>query len=118
MGKIEGDFFKSIIDECHKEGVILTLASRGEPTLHPDLIDMLNYVKEVFEVKINTNTSRLNTKLSEAIISSVNHVVFSIDSHIPKEYEVIRKGGNFENVLNNVKEFGGLEILKNFYLRN
>jgi len=107
MGKIEIDFFKSIIDECHKEGVgALTLASRGEPTLHPDLIDMLNYVKgKFFEVKINTNASRLNTKLSEAIISSVNHVVFSIDSHISKEYEVIRKGGKFDNVLNNVKEF-------------
>ena len=99
MGKIEIGFFKSVIDECYKEGVgAITLASRGEPTLHPDLLEMLNYIKGKFlEVKINTNASRLNTKLSEAIISSVNHVVFSIDSHVPKEYEQIRKGGSVDD---------------------
>ena len=107
MGKIDIAFFKSIIDECHKEGVgAITLASRGEPTLHPDFLEMINYLKGKFlEVKINTNASRLNAELSEAIISSVNHVVFSIDSHVPKEYEAIRKGGKFNTVLENVKEF-------------
>ena len=107
MGKMEIDFFKSIIDECYEEGVgAITMASRGEPTLHPQLLEMLNYIKGKFlEVKINSNASRLNAKLSEAIISSVNHVVFSIDSHVPEEYEAIRKGGNFYEVLRNVKEF-------------
>ena len=38
--------FKKIIDECETGGTkAITLASRGEPTLHPQLGEMLDYVK-------------------------------------------------------------------------
>ena len=116
MGNINMNFFKSIIDECYEEGVgAITLASRGEPTLHPNIVEMLNYVKGKFlEIKINTNASLLNSKLSEAILSSVNHVVFSVDSHIAKEYELIRKGGNFDHVFKNIQKFWKLRNSKKF----
>ena len=43
MGKIDINFFKKLIDECHSEGIgALTMASRGEPTLHPELKSMMD----------------------------------------------------------------------------
>ena len=54
---------------------------------------------------MNTNASRLTSNLSRAMLSTLDHVVFSIDSHILEEYESIRVGGNFNEVLENVKNF-------------
>ena len=107
MGKMNFNFFKSIIDEAVSLGIgSITMASRGEPTLHPELINMLDYTQgKFFELKMNTNGSRLNPKLSRAMLSSLDHIVFSIDSHIPEEYESIRVGGEFKKILKGVKEF-------------
>ena len=45
MGTMKMDFFKEIIDECYANGTkAITLASRGEPTLHPKLPEMLDYI--------------------------------------------------------------------------
>mgnify|MGYP001160827156 CR=1 FL=1 len=107
MGKMDFNFFKSIIDEAEYEGIgSITLASRGEPSLHPKLIEMLEYSKnKFFEMKMNTNASRLTSNLSRAMLSTLDHVVFSIDSHILEEYESIRVGGKFNEVFENVKNF-------------
>jgi len=44
MGMIDFELFKKIIDDAVAGGTkAITLASRGEPTLHPKLGDMLEY---------------------------------------------------------------------------
>ena len=60
MGKMSLELFKNITTEADMVGIgALTLASRGEPLLHPDIIDMLEHVKDKFiEKKINTNATR------------------------------------------------------------
>ena len=69
MGKMDLNLFYKIIDEATAGGTkALTLASRGEPTLHPQLGDMLGYCKEkFFELKINTNATRLDEKLIQVL---------------------------------------------------
>ena len=45
MGVMDFEFFKKIVDEADNLGVgAVTLASRGEPTLHKNLKDMLKYL--------------------------------------------------------------------------
>ena len=108
MGNMDLKLFYKIIDEAIAGGTkALTLASRGEPTLHPQLGDMLDYCKDkFFELKINTNATRLNEKLIHRILqSSVTEIVFSVDSYEKVEYESIRVKGIFENVLNNIIKF-------------
>jgi len=116
MGKMDFDLFKKIIDEANigKVGAI-TLASRGEPTLHPDLSKMLQYCsKKFFELKLNTNATRLDEKLIHQILeSSVTDVVFSIDSYTKEDYESIRIKGIFEEVYDNIKKFS--EIKRDHY---
>jgi len=116
MGMIDLNLFKSIIDQAVEGGTkAITLASRGEPTLHPKLGEMLEYCSgKFFELKINTNGTRLNDKLIHQILKSgVTDMVFSIDSYTKNEYETIRVKGIFETVLNNVKRFK--EIREEFY---
>jgi organic radical activating enzyme len=108
MGTMSMDFFKKIIDDCYANGTkAITLASRGEPTLHPKLPEMLDYVSNKFlEVKLNTNATRLNEKLIRKILeTNVNELVYSVDESDEKKYEKIRVGGKFKEVVNNIKNF-------------
>ena len=108
MGVMNLDFYKKIIDECVANGTkAITLASRGEPTLHPKLSEMLEYASGKFlEIKLNTNATRLNEKLIRKILESqVNEVVYSVDESSEEKYEKIRVGGKFNEVLENIKNF-------------
>jgi len=108
MGTMDINFFKKIIDECYTGGTkAITLASRGEPTLHPKLPEMLDYVSNKFlEVKLNTNATKLSEKLIRKILeTNVNELVYSVDESDEKKYEKIRVGGKFKEVLGNIQNF-------------
>ena len=64
MGHMKLDIFKKIIDQLEGNVEAITLASRGEPTLNPNIEEMINYCSNKFlAFKINTNASMLNEKL-------------------------------------------------------
>lgn len=107
MGVIDLGLFKKVIDEANEIGVgAITLASRGEPTLHKKLCEMLNYLstkENIFEIKINTNATFLNDKVCHSIFkNNVTQVVISADHYQKDEYERLRKNSNFEKILKNV----------------
>ena len=108
MGLMDMNFYKKIIDECASNGTkAITFASRGEPTLHPKLGEMLDYAKNKFlEIKVNTNATRLTKELSEKILDAeVNEVTYSVDESIKENYEKLRVRSNFEQILENIKRF-------------
>jgi hypothetical protein len=108
MGLMNFDFYCNIIDQAKSGGTgAITLASRGEPTLHPRLDDMLKYASgKFYELKLNTNASKLSESLSHKILSSgVTNLIFSVDWHEKIIYEKLRKGGNFEEILKNITKF-------------
>ncbi len=118
MGVIDLDFFKNIVDQADKLGTgAVTLASRGEPTMHKNFVEMLDYIgekKNIFEVKTNTNGTRLNEKICHAIFrNKINLIVISSDHYIKKDYERLRLGSNFEKVVENVDRL--FNIRKEFY---
>jgi hypothetical protein len=115
MGSMSLDNFKLIIDQSQNNIDIISLASRGEPTVCKDLDKMLDYTKDKFlNLKINTNASLLNEKLSHAILrNNVQTVVFSADAANKELYSKLRVNGKLETVLKNIKLF--LEIKKKNY---
>lgn len=112
MGKMQPELFKKVVDECEAGGTkAITFGSRGEPTIHPDFLDFVSYVKGKFmDVKIITNATKLNEKLIHKIFSSnISQVVFSIDSENKEEYEELRKFAKYDEVLNNVKLYNEIK---------
>jgi len=111
MGVMDFDLFKKVIDQLVDGGTkAITFASRGEPTLHPRLAEMLNYCRGKFlEIKLNTNGTKLDDELIRSILDNgVHELVFSIDSHIAEIYEKIRVKSNFELVLENIRRFNNV----------
>ena len=107
MGVMDFELFKKVVDEANDIGVrAITLGSRGEPTLHKKFADMISYIsskENIFEIKINTNATFLTKEVSRAILENkVNQVVISGDHYIKDEYERLRLGSNFDEVVSNV----------------
>ena len=107
MGVMDFDFFKNIVDQADDLQVgAITLASRGEPTMHKKIIEMLEYInkkKNIFEIKINTNASFLTEEICYGILrNNVTQVVISSDHYLKEDYERLRLGSNFEKIVKNV----------------
>ncbi len=107
MGKMKLDFFKYVIDEVKDKVEFISLASRGDPLVAPNIIKMLEYTRGKFlNLKINTNASVLTERKCHAILSSgVRTIVFSADAADSDLYSKIRVNGKLEKVLKNIQNF-------------
>ena len=107
MGMMSFNLFKQVIDQTEGRCEAVTLASRGEPLICPDIEAMLRYAGGKFlELKLNTNAWFLSEKLCHAILESeVNTVVFSADAASEPSYSRLRVNGKLEQVYDNIKRF-------------
>lgn len=107
MGYMNFELFKKIIDEIEGNLEAVTFASRGEPTLNPELEKFLKYSEGKFlGLKLNTNATILSEKIINTLLSSdLETLVFSIDAANKEMYEKIRVNANFEKILKNLELF-------------
>jgi len=107
MGMMSLDLFKRLIDESVDQCEAITLASRGEPLICPEITDMLGYVGGKFlALKLNTNAWFLDEKISHAILQAdINTLVFSVDAASEPEYSRMGVGGKLDQVVENIKCF-------------
>lgn len=82
----------------------------GEPLLNPDLIKMLKYAKERgFQTEMFTNGTLIDKHNVKDLVTNLDCVHFSIDGGRKETYEAIRKGANFDKVVNNISLFTKVE---------
>jgi radical SAM protein with 4Fe4S-binding SPASM domain len=110
MGFMNFDLFKRIIDEANIANIgAITLASRGEPMMHPKFPEVLKYCSDkdnIFEIKLNTNGTYLNEINGRAIYENkVDIIVISADHYEKNLYEKYRLNAKFEDVVERVKNF-------------
>jgi pyruvate-formate lyase-activating enzyme len=107
MGLMKLDLFKQVVDEAEGKCEAITLASRGEPTMHKQFVEMLDYLAGKFlAIKINTNASMLDEEKCHAILrAGVQTLVFSADAASEPLYSQLRVRGDLETVLKNVRLF-------------
>jgi len=107
MGNMSIDTFKAIIDEAEGQCEAVTLASRGEPLMCPDIENMLAYAGEKFlALKLNTNAWFLDEAKCHAILKAgISTLVFSADAVSEPAYSQFRVGGKLSRVLENIKRF-------------
>lgn len=112
-GFMDFALFKKCIDEGTKKGLCsIKLQYRGEPLLHPRIVDMVKYAKDkgVIEVMFNTNATLLTEEKARGLINAgLDKIICSIDGCTKEIYESVRIGAKFETVLNNIKRLQELK---------
>jgi radical SAM protein with 4Fe4S-binding SPASM domain len=109
LGLMTFDVFKRIIDEAAEHELsAIVLASRGEPMLNKNLFRMIRYAKDngILDVKLNTNATKLTPDRSRELLESgVDTLVFSVDAAVKEDFERIRPGASFDQVVENITTF-------------
>lgn len=97
--------FKEIID--HQYGLMeVKIQGVGEPLLHKDFFEMIDYAKKRWLwVRTTTNGSLLhiNDNYKKLVDSRIHDVNISIDGTTKDVYESIRQGGDFEQLKKNCR---------------
>ena len=100
------DMYRQIVDECGRYGLFtLKFSMRGEPLLHPDIVEMVAHAKRVGvqEVWINTNGGQLDERMSRDLLSAgVDWITVSFDG-LGAMYESIRKPLKYKDSLYKLK---------------
>lgn len=111
IGYMDFKLYRGIIDESIKYGGILVINFHkdGEPCLHPEFPEMIEYAKKKGKVEIthfNTNAVVLNDKLIKNLIKSgLDDVTFSIDAVNSETFKKIKGEDKLKIVEHNVLRF-------------
>lgn len=107
LGMMSLDLFKRVVDQAEGACEAITLASRGEPLMCPDIDQMLAYASGKFlALKINTNAWYLNERKAHAILQAdVNTLVFSADAAAEPLYSRLRVRGQLDRIVANIELF-------------
>ncbi len=103
--------YKRIIDEavdnnCY--GCKYHSIGRGEPLLHRQIVQMIEYAKKrgLIDVYLNTNVTLLNARMCiELLDAGLDRISFSIDGSSKRFYEERRRGADFLQVFTDIVGF-------------
>ena len=100
---------KLVIKQCRDLGVpSMKFNWRGEPLIHGQCERAIRVAKNqgIMEVQLNTNASLLDGKHAEDIIASrLDRLIVSCDSADRDTYNRLRRGGDFDKFVNNLRMF-------------
>jgi len=112
--RLSFDQYKRIIDEGRERGLrSVALNGFNEPLLQKDIADYIRYAADagILEVSLHTNAVLLTEEMSRSLLDSgLNIIMFSIDAFSCETYDQIRKGGDYDTVVQNILRF--LELKK------
>ena len=117
-GYMDFKLFQKIIDEASELKVKrVHLYLHGEPFLHPQIVEMIHYIKKYhIGFNITTNGMPLNDKKIEDILksgtNSADYIKFSLLGYSEETHKKIQRGVDHDRVLNNIFKF--LELRKKF----
>lgn len=105
-GDMEWDIFRRVIDEARGFVFDLNLHHRGESLLHPQIVPMIRYASSKGMVtKLHTNGSLLKGETIDGIIAAGLHrLSISFDGFAKEDYEKIRRGADFDEVVAHIQE--------------
>lgn len=104
-GMLDISLFKNIIDQSYKCSSYLLLYFQGEPYLHPNFTELVNYAStKGLYTATSTNAHYLTDENSKKTIESgLDRLIISIDGTSQETYESYRVGGKLEKVLEGTK---------------
>lgn len=107
-GDMDVDLYKKAIDECVENNLYsIRLSWRGESTLNPHIIDMVEYAKRkgIKEVSFISNGYLLEGDLAAGLIKAgLDYLTISVDG-LEKDYDRLRKPNTFESITKRLRDF-------------
>jgi MoaA/NifB/PqqE/SkfB family radical SAM enzyme len=104
-GEMDFHIFRHIVDELGPYCFRMLLYGYGEPLFHPKIYEMISYasMKNV-GVAVSSNMTILKPGDADRIVKSgLELLTVSIDGVTQDSYEIYRVGGDYEQVVSNVK---------------
>lgn len=105
QGKLNVDFYRSVLDEVHPWLMNLNLYFQGEPLLHTEFHTLAAHAssKNIF-TRISTNGHHLDEPTAKRLIESgIDSITVSVDGATQEVYESYRRGGNLQRVLEGIQ---------------
>lgn len=110
IGYMEDELFYKIIDEAAEHlPVKLVPFFRGEPLMHPHIIEFIKYAKSkgIGPIQMASNALLLDDEMQDKLIESgLDYVSFSLDTTDPQIYSCSRLRGDLNISAGNVERFG------------
>jgi radical SAM protein with 4Fe4S-binding SPASM domain len=111
-GLMDIDIFKSCVDDLKKfpnKIKKIKIGNHGEPTMHPDLPEMISYARQsnvADIVEIFTNGSRLNPQLNQALVDAgLQRMNISVEGLTAESYKRIAGYNiNYDEFINNIRD--------------
>jgi radical SAM protein with 4Fe4S-binding SPASM domain len=102
MGLVE---LTQIVGQIAPYAYRVELYNWGEPLLHPDIFQMIAYVRERrISTGLSSNLNHLDPAMARQLVESgLSQLVVSIDGATQDSYAVYRRGGKLEKVLENLQ---------------
>jgi radical SAM protein with 4Fe4S-binding SPASM domain len=109
------ELFKKIVDECAANNVFsIRVSLRGEPFLHPQIVEMIRYAKGsgIKEVASLTNGLKLTPeRFAELVDIGMDWLTISFDG-MGETYERIRKPAKFDEAVEKIRQYRAIKERK------
>lgn len=106
IGSLSFENFKKLIDDNILEKI--ELSNSGEIFMNKELVKIIEYGYKngvTMTITNGVNLNYLTDEQAEALVKyKVDTITVSLDGASQKTYEIYRQGGNYKQVLNNVKK--------------
>ena len=108
LGYMDVDLFKKLVDEiCTYPVAFLRIVGRGEPALHPELEQIMEYLKGK-QIKIEFCTNGVlfeKFSFTEILSWNIDLLDISVDGIDKEPYNKIRKKGDYDKLKSNISNF-------------
>src|SRR6478609_9733420 len=104
-GMLDLQLYRKVLDELSGQLLYLILYFQGEPYLHPQFFELVQYArKKKIYIATSTNAHYLTDENARKTVESgLDRLIISIDGTTQETYESYRVGGNLEKVIEGTK---------------
>ncbi|MGA7562120.1 MAG: radical SAM protein [Desulfobaccales bacterium] len=107
---MQEDTFKIIADQCGPHRAWIRLSGGGEPMLHPQAVELVEYAKSKgARIGLITNGSRFTeNSIRRLLACGTDMIEFSVDAGDPDTYGSVRPGLDWERLVSTVESMVSL----------
>jgi len=106
-GELNSDQWRQVLDQLWQIGVPHIVFTGGEPTLRPDLPDLIAHAERNGQITgLNTNARRLKDPqfLQQLVAAGLDHVQITLESHLPEVHDrMVGRSGAWQDTVAGIR---------------